>query len=154
MNEKFKQCHSLIVIVLHFKKYINFRMSQNNANNGKPENSQLQGLLNSDENSYGSNGSSKTDSDIPPSKSSMLSLSLRPRNNIDKDNNMPVPMAHERMPLQMTAIEPHYSRDTKKSEKIADVFYGSIKKDEKPKTPPQPAPQPLQVDNLIFFNKS
>ena len=146
----------LVFMVLYFKKYFNFRMSQNNANNGKPDNSQLQGLLNSDENSYGSNGSSKTDSDIPPSKSSMLSLSLRPRNNVDKDNNMPVPavnsMAHERLPLQMTAIEPHYSRDTKKSEKIADVFYGSIKKDEKPKTPPQPTPQPLQVNNLMLFN--
>ena len=141
---------------LNFKKYFNFRMSQNNANNGKPDNSQLQGLLNSDENSYGSNGSSKTDSDIPPTKSSMLSLSLRPRNNVDKDNNMPVPaaMAHERLPLQMTAIEPHYSRDTKKSEKIADVFYGSIKKDEKPKTPPQPTPQPLQVNNLMLFNNN
>ena len=106
----------LVFMVLYFKKHFDFRMSQNNANNGKPDNSQLQGLLNSDENSYGSNGSSKTDSDIPPSKSSMLSLSLRPRNNVDKDNNMPVPavnsMAHERLPLQMTVIEPHYSRDT------------------------------------------
>ena len=69
-------------------------------------------------------------------------MSLRPRNNVDKDNNMPVPSANpmdERLPLRMTAIEPHYSRDLTRS----------IKKEERPKTPPQPAPQPLQVDNLM-----
>ena len=110
-------------------------MSQNNTNNGKPETNHLHGLLNSDENNSG-NGS-KTESDIP-SESSMLSLSLRPRNNVDKDNNMPlnVNTTNDRLPLQMTAIEPHYSRDLTRP----------IKQEERPKTPPQPTPQPLQVD--------
>ena len=119
-------------------------MSQNTTNNGKHENNPLQGLLNSDENNSG-NGS-KTESDIP-SESSMLSLSLRPRNNVDKDNNMPnmstqqqyVNTTNDRLPLQMTAIEPHFSRDLARP----------IKQEEtRPKTPPQPTPQPLQVDTL------
>ena len=50
-------------------------MSQNNANNGKPDNSQLQGLLNSDENS--GNGTKTESSTILNTESSMLSLSLR-----------------------------------------------------------------------------
>ena len=111
-------------------------MSQNTTNNGKPETNHLHGLLNSDENNSG-NGS-KTESDIP-SESSMLSLSLRPRNNVDKDNNMPnmstqqqyVNTTNDRLPLQMTAIEPHYSRD----------LVRPIKQEERPKTPPQPTPQ-------------
>ena len=112
-------------------------MSQNTTNNGKHENNPLQGLLNSDENNSG-NGS-KTESDIP-SESSMLSLSLRPRNNIDKDNNMPlVNTTNDRLPLQMTAIEPHFSRDLARPIKQEEI---------RPKTPPQPTPQPLQVDTL------
>ena len=66
---------------------------------------------------------------------SMLSLSLRPRNNPEQkivpnfNHNSPA-----RLPLQMTEIEPHFSRDLSRS----------IKNEERPKTPPQPAPAPLQ----------
>ena len=118
-------------------------MSQNNTNNGKPDN-HLQGLLNHDDNSSGN--SSKTESDNPTAESSMLSLSLRPRNNpVDKDNNVPIVVnsTNNRLPLQMTEIEPHYSRDLTRS----------IKQEERPKTPPQPAPQPLQVDIILCEKK-
>lgn len=69
---------------------------------------------------------------------SMLSLSLRPRNNqVDKDNNVNGNSFsnNQRLPLPLTEIEPHYSRDLSRSIK---------QEEQRPKTPPQPAPQPLQ----------
>ena len=46
---------------------------------------------------------------------------------------------NDRLPLQMTAIEPHFSRDLARPIKQEEI---------RPKTPPQPTPQPLQVDTL------
>ncbi len=70
--------------------------------------------------------------DAQAAESSMLSLSLGPTKSLEKEIIQPGP--NNRLPLQLAEIEPHFSRDLTRS----------IKQEERPKTPPQPAPQPLQ----------
>ena len=110
-----------------------FRMSNNN-NGVKSDHIGHHSTLSS-EDSYSNNNKVE----IEPHES-MLSLSLRPRNNHEKDNN---PAKHNsdistnRLPLQMTEIEPHFSRDLSRPFKPESGH-------QRPKSPPQPVPQPLQ----------